>query len=152
VRLRTPHFRRRAWLSCVRAMWSTYDLTDHLLLATRLSTVQAISLRALAVVDVKKGSLLHREPFDMRHYSDGDCEFHRRKPEFVNVVLTVWLRTSHRAWRRCGRRIALYWQFIDKNGTTKIKGSYSDVSAFAQNRAAVCVNDKWGLIDKFWEE
>lgn len=41
-----------------------------------------------------------------------------------------------------------YWQFVDKNGTTKIEGPYMEVTSFAQNRAAVRVDDKWGLIDK----
>jgi len=100
----------------------------------------------LAVVDVKKGSLLHRE-FDMRHYFDGDCSFIDETG--VRKCGSYGLAQNFSQGLAAVRpKDSLYWQFIDKNGTTKIKGSYSDVSAFAQNRAAVCVNDKWGLIDK----
>jgi hypothetical protein len=99
----------------------------------------------LAVVDVKKRSFFHLEPFTA-HYSDGDLSFIDKAGvrKFGSYGLAQNFSQGLAAVRP---KDSLYWQFIDKNGTTKIKGSYSDVSAFAQNRAAVCVNDKWGLID-----
>jgi len=45
-----------------------------------------------------------------------------------------------------------YWQFIDKGGVVKITGLFSSVRPFAQNRASVCVNSKWGLIDSSGKE
>lgn len=100
----------------------------------------------LAAVDLKKRSFLHLEPFTA-HYSDGDLSFIDKTGvrKFGSYGLAQNFSQGLAAVRP---KDSLYWQFIDKNGTTKIKGSYSDVSAFAQNRAAVCVDDKWGLIDK----
>lgn len=101
----------------------------------------------LAAVDVKKRSSSPRELADMRHYFDGD-----------------WIFIDKSGLKKCGSfglvknfsqglaavrpKDSLYWQFIDKNGITKITGLYSEVTSFAQNIAAVRVNDKWGLIDK----
>jgi len=101
----------------------------------------------LAAVDVKKRSSFPRELPDMRHYFDGDWSFIDLNGDrkFGSYGLVQNFSQGLAAVRP---KDSLYWQFIDKNGTTKIKGSYSEVTPFAQNRAAVCVNDKWGLIDK----
>lgn len=75
----------------------------------------------LAAVDVKKRSSFPRELADMRHYFDGD-----------------WIFIDKSGLKKCGSfglvknfsqglaavrpKDSLYWQFIDKNGITKITG------------------------------
>jgi len=100
----------------------------------------------LAAVDEKKRG--YPQPgIDPRHFFEGDWSFidrnGTRKLGSYGLV-----RDFSQGLAAVLPKDSLYWQFIDKNGTTKIKGSYSNVSSFAQNRAAVCVNDKWGLVDK----
>lgn len=47
-------------------------------------------------------------------------------------------------------RAMIDWKngFIDKSGTIKIDLNYEEVSWFDGGLAAVCLNDKWGLIDE----
>ncbi|MFA7336242.1 MAG: WG repeat-containing protein [Candidatus Obscuribacterales bacterium] len=99
----------------------------------------------LAAVDVKKRSFSPIER-DMRHHFDGDWSFIDRTGvrKFGSYGL---VRDFSQGLAAVRPKDSLYWQFVDRNGTTKIKGPYRSVSSFAQNRAAVCINDKWGLID-----
>jgi hypothetical protein len=46
------------------------------------------------------------------------------------------------------KKNSCYWQFVDKNGSKAISGPFTAVGPFSQGRAAVCVNEKWGLIDR----
>ena len=99
----------------------------------------------LGAVDVKKRSLFHREP-DMRHYFDGDWSFIDKTGvrKFGSYGLVQKFSQGLAAVRP---KDSLYWQFVDRSGATKIEGPYWEVTPFAQNRAAVRINDKWGLID-----
>ncbi len=101
----------------------------------------------LAAVDVKKRSFFPRELPDMRHGFDGDWSFIDLNGDrkFGSYGLVQNFSQGLAAVRP---KDSLYWQFVDRCGVTKIEGPYSEVSSFAQNRAAVCVDDKWGLIDK----
>ncbi|WP_252864377.1 WG repeat-containing protein [Caldicellulosiruptor bescii] len=38
--------------------------------------------------------------------------------------------------------------FIDIYGKVKIKPQFDNVTAFTDQLAAVCVNNRWGIIDK----
>jgi hypothetical protein len=40
------------------------------------------------------------------------------------------------------------WGFIDTRGTLKIPAIYQRVNSFSEGIAAVCINEKWGLIDR----
>jgi hypothetical protein len=100
----------------------------------------------LAAVDVKRVGF-PRPGIEPGHFFEGDWSFIDRNGtrKFGSYGLVQKFSQGLAAVRP---KDSLYWQFIDKIGTAKIKGSYSYVSSFAQNRAAVRISNKWGLIDK----